>query len=85
MGYMDTTAYFCETTKIITGMANASMHQRHTDPPHTLEAAANTCAPEDVRGPTPSADAQWHSLSPEVNEKSTAFIDIYLIDFISIL
>ena len=58
IGYMGSAAYFCATSDTATDMTNASMQQFHTAPPHTLDIATNTLAPEDGGGPTPSADAQ---------------------------
>ena len=47
MGYVYSAPYFFIATETVTDIANALMDVRHTAPPHTLEEATDTLAPDD--------------------------------------
>ena len=88
MGYVESAALFCATTKTVKGRTHDTLSTRHTAPPHHLENLADTKPPqtstEEVAA-TLEANSNWEALSPHTWATSLSHKEVYLDDFIGIV
>ena len=87
MGYVESAAFFCATTKTVKDRALDTLSMRHTAPPHNLEDLAETKPPETTAeevAETLVANKYWEALSPHAQATALAHVEVYLDDFIGI-
>ena len=77
MGYVESAAFFCATTKTIKDRTLDTLSTRHTAPPHHLENLADTKPPqtsaEEVAASL-EANNNWEALSPHARATSLAHV-----------
>ena len=85
MGYVDSTPYFCMATEMVVDLANKAISQRDVASTHPLDQAAEAREADDVGAPEAQADATWGQLPEEQHLATTANINVYMDDFISVI
>ena len=88
MGYVESVAFFCATTKTVNYRTLDALSTHHNTPPHRLKDLADTKTPqtsvEDTEA-TLEAGSNWESLSPQAWVTALAYVEVYLYEFISIV
>ena len=85
MGYVESAAFFCATTKTVKDRTLDTFTTRHTAPPYHLEDLADTKPPqtsEEEATATEDSDKKWESLSPHARATALTHVEVYLDDFI---
>ena len=87
MGYVESTAFFCATTKTVKDITLDMLSTIHTAPPHHLEDLADTKPPqtsEEETRATQDSEKKWEDLSLHARATALAHVEVYLDDFIGI-
>ena len=87
MGYVESVAFFCATTKTVKDRALDTLSKRHTAPPYHLKHLAGTKPPETTAQEVAvilAAEKNWEALSPQAQSTDLANVKVYLNDFIGI-
>ena len=72
-------------TKMVVDMVNKEISQKDFSIEHPLEWTAEARAADYIGAPEAQADASWYQLPSEQRSATTANVDIYLGDFISLV
>ena len=87
MGYVESAALFCATTKTVKDRTLDTLSTCHTALPHHLKDLADTAPPqtsEEEATATQDSDKKWEALSPHAQATDLEHVKVYLDDFIGI-
>ena len=79
IGYVESAAFFCATTKTVEERTQDTLSTRHTAPSHHLQDLADTKPPqtsEEDATATLEANRNWESLSPHARATSLAHVEV---------
>ena len=88
MGYVESSLFFCATTKTVKDCALDTIYMCNTVPPHHLESLADNKPPQTSKTEAAAmlaADNNWEALSPHAWATYVAHVKVYLDDFILIV
>ena len=88
MGYMESAAFFCATTKTVNDQALDTLSTRNTAPPHHQENLVDTKLPHTSAAEVATKledEENWEDQSPHARDTALAHFGVYLNDFIGIV